>query len=337
MITGDHAATAGAIAASLGIIGEVVSGDDLEAMSDDELAARIDGIGVCARVSPEHKVRVVRALRANGHVVAMTGDGVNDAAALRTADIGVAMGITGTEVTKEAADMVLADDNFATIVGAVERGRTIYANIVKFVRFQLATNLGAIGTILGASLLGLPVPFSPIQVLWVNLIADGPPALSLGVDPPDPRVMDHDPRASDAAILSTRRIARLLLLALVMAAGTLGLLVYARDEWGESVALTMTFTTFVLFQMFNVFNARTENETVFTKQMLANRKLLLAIASVVVLQVLAVEWGPLQNLFETESLSAQQVALCFAVASTVLWLEEARKLGARALAGRSMS
>ena len=332
MITGDHASTAGAIARSLGIEGDVVSGEDLDRFDDAELARRIDSIGVCARVSPEHKVRVVRALKANGHVAAMTGDGVNDAAALRTADIGVAMGITGTEVTKEAADMVLADDNFASIVGAVELGRTIYANIVKFVRFQLSTNLGAIATILGASLLALPVPFSPIQVLWVNLIADGPPAITLGVDPPDGLEMRKTPRASDASILTARRIGRLLWFAAIMAIGTLGLLVVARDHWGESVALSMAFTTFVLFQMFNVFNARTENETVFTRQMLANRKLLLAIASVVVLQVLAVEWGPLQNLFETESLSWDQVGLCFAVASTVLWLEEVRKLGARALA-----
>ncbi|MGZ4695661.1 MAG: cation-translocating P-type ATPase, partial [Acidimicrobiales bacterium] len=217
MITGDHASTAGSIARSLGIVGDVVSGDELDRCDDAELARRIDAIGVCARVSPEHKVRVVRALKANGHVVAMTGDGVNDAAALRTADIGVAMGITGTEVTKEAADMVLADDNFASIVGAVELGRTIYANIVKFVRFQLSTNLGAIATILGASLLALPVPFSAIQVLWVNLIADGPPAITLGVDPPDGREMLKSPRASDAAILTARRIGRLLWFAAIMA------------------------------------------------------------------------------------------------------------------------
>ena len=337
MITGDHASTAGAIAASLGIEGEVVSGDDLDRFDDDELARRIDGIGVCARVSPEHKVRVVRALKANGHVAAMTGDGVNDAAALRTADIGVAMGITGTEVTKEAADMVLADDNFASIVGAVELGRTIYANIVKFVRFQLSTNLGAIATILGASLLALPVPFSPIQVLWVNLIADGPPAITLGVDPPNGREMLKPPRPSDAAILSGRRVGRLLWFAAIMAIGTLGLLVWSRDQWGQPVALSMAFTAFVLFQMFNVFNARTENETVFTRQLYSNGKLLLAIGSVVVLQVLAVEWGPLQNLFDTESLTWPQVGLCFAVASMVLWLEELRKLIARALARRNPS
>ncbi|HEY5155634.1 MAG TPA: HAD-IC family P-type ATPase, partial [Acidimicrobiales bacterium] len=331
MITGDHATTAASIASSLGIGGDVVSGDQLDAMDDDELVARINGIGVCARVSPEHKVRVVLALQANGHVAAMTGDGVNDAAALRTADIGVAMGVTGTEVTKEAADMVLTDDNFATIVEAVERGRTIYANIIKFVRFQLSTNLGAIGTILGASLIGLPVPFSPIQVLWVNLIADGPPAITLGMDPPDGHAMGKLPRSSDAAILGARRVGRLLFFATVMTVGTLSLLVMARDRWGEPIALTMTFTTFVLFQMFNVFNARTENESVFSRQLLSNSKLLMAVAGVVVLQVMAVTWGPLQELFGTEDLTLTQAGICLAVASTVLWLEELRKLGVRVL------
>jgi P-type Ca2+ transporter type 2C len=329
MITGDHASTAAAIAADLGIEGRVVTGGELDAMSDDELADVIEEIGVCARVSPEHKVRVVKALKVRGHVVAMTGDGVNDAAALRTADIGVAMGITGTEVTKEAGDMVLTDDNFATIVGAVERGRMIYDNIVKFVRFQLSTNLGAIATILSASLLGLPVPFTPIQVLWVNIIADGPPAMSLGVDPPAPGVMDRQPRVADAPILSVSRVGRLLFFAAVMAVGTLGLFVYARDTWGEPVALTMAFTTFVLFQMVNAFNARTEHVSALSRYAFTNSKLWLAIGGVVVLQVLATTWGPMQSLFDTERLNPAQWGLCVAVALTVLLAEELRKLGAR--------
>ena len=329
MITGDHASTAGAIAADLGIEGRVVTGDELTAMDDDQLAEAIEGIGVCARVSPEHKVRVVKALQARGHVVAMTGDGVNDAAALRTADIGVAMGITGTEVTKEAGDMVLTDDNFATIVGAVERGRTIYDNIVKFVRFQLSTNLGAIGTILTASLLGLPVPFTPIQVLWVNIIADGPPAISLGVDPPAPGVMHRRPRRTDAPILSISRVAGLLFFAAVMTAGTLGLFVWARDAYGEPVALTMTFTTFVLFQMVNAFNARTEHRSALSRYAFSNPKLWAAIGGVVALQVLATTWGPIQRLFDTETLSVAQWGLCIAVALTVLVAEEVRKVVAR--------
>ena len=190
MVTGDHPATAAAIARELGIDGETVTGADLDGIDDDDLARRIEDIGVCARVSPHHKVRIVEALQQRGHTAAMTGDGVNDAAALKRADIGLAMGITGTEVTKEAADLVLADDDFTTIVAAVERGRTIYDNIVSFVRFQLATNIGAIVSILGARLLGLPTPFTPIQILWVNLIMDGPPAMALGVDPARPDTMD---------------------------------------------------------------------------------------------------------------------------------------------------
>jgi Ca2+-transporting ATPase len=329
MITGDHATTAGAIAAELGIDGRVVTGDEISAMSDEELAAQIEQIGVCARVSPEHKVRVVNALQARGHVVAMTGDGVNDAAALRQADIGVAMGITGTEVTKEAGDMVLADDNFATIVGAVERGRTIYDNIVKFVRFQLSTNLGAITTILVASIVGFPVPFTPVQVLWVNIIADGPPAISLGVDPPAPGVMGRRPRQPGAPILSLRRILRLVFFGAIMAAGTLGLFVYARNTWNEEVALSMTFTTFVLFQMVNVFNARSETETAFSRYSFTNGKLWGAVVGVTVLQVLAVTWGPMRSLFDTEPLDIGQLGLCLLVATSILWIEELRKLVGR--------
>ncbi len=334
MITGDHASTAGAIAGELGIEGRVVTGAQLSAMSDTELEEQIDDIGVCARVSPEHKVRVVRALKARGHVVAMTGDGVNDAAALRTADIGVAMGITGTEVTKDAGDMVLTDDNFATIVGAVERGRAIYDNVVKFVRFQLSTNLGAIATILAASLLGLPVLFTPIQVLWVNLIADGPPAMTLGIDPPSKGVMDRPPRPTDAAILDGPRVAHLLFFAAVMAAGTIGLYYAAEPRWGEPVALTMTFTTFVLFQMFNVFNARRPHGSVFSRYSFTNGRLWIAVGLVVGLQMLAVKWGPMQSIFDTETLTVTQWLACVAVASTVLFAEEARKLIARLLPRR---
>ncbi len=329
MITGDHASTAAAIAKELHIRGRVVAGDEIERMTDDELAAQIGEIGVCARVSPEHKVRVVRALKANGDVVAMTGDGVNDAAALRSADIGVAMGITGTEVTKEAGDMVLADDNFATIVGAVERGRTIYDNIVKFVRFQLTTNLGAIATILSASIIGLPVPFTAIQVLWVNIIADGPPAMTLGIDPPAPNVMEREPRSQDEAILTPRRLIPMIYGAVIMAGGTLGLYVYAESQWGEPVALTMTFTTFVLFQMANVFNARVPHGSVFSRYTFTNGKVWAAVGIVVLLQVLATKWSPMQSIFDTETLSLEQWLLCLGVAVLIIPLDELRKLVTR--------
>jgi Ca2+-transporting ATPase len=244
------------------------------------------------------------------------------------------MGITGTEVTKEAGDMVLADDNFATIVGAVERGRTIYDNIVKFVRFQLTTNLGAIATILSASIIGLPVPFTAIQVLWVNIIADGPPAMTLGIDPPAPNVMERAPRSQDEAILTRRRLIPMIYGAVIMAGGTLGLYVYAESQWGEPVALTMTFTTFVLFQMFNVFNARRPVGSVFSRYSFTNGKLWIAVGLVVALQALAVKWGPMQSIFDTETLTITQWLACVAVASTVLFAEEARKLIARLLPRR---
>ena len=201
MITGDHAVTAGAIAADLGIPGEAVTGADLDRIADDaELARRLDEVGVVARVSPEHKIRIVRALQGRGDVVAMTGDGVNDAPALRKADIGVAMGVTGTEVTKEAATMILTDDNFATIVGAVREGRGIYDNIVKFVRFQLSTSLGFVITFLVASITGIAggAPFTALQILFVNLVMDGPPAMSLGVDPVSPDAMRPPARGPPA-------------------------------------------------------------------------------------------------------------------------------------------
>ncbi|HEX5615525.1 MAG TPA: cation-translocating P-type ATPase, partial [Acidimicrobiia bacterium] len=284
MITGDHAATATAIAGQLGLRGATLTGADLDRLDDAALAAVVEDTAVFARVAPEHKVRLVEALRANGHVVAMTGDGVNDAPALKTADIGVAMGITGTEVSKEAAAMVLTDDNFATIVRAVEAGRSIYDNIVKFVRFQLSTNIGAILSLIGAQIAGLPVPFTALQVLWVNIIMDGPPAMALGVDPPGAGTMDRAPRARGAAILTGRRLARMGATGAVMAAGTLGVLAFGIESGSEDHALAMAFTTFVLFQVFNALCARSETASVFTRDTLRNGKLWAALAAVVVLQ-----------------------------------------------------
>lgn len=334
MITGDHAATAQAIAADLGIPGSVLTGRELDDLDDEALVARIDGVGVFARVAPEHKVRIVRALQSTGNVVAMTGDGVNDAPALKTADIGVAMGITGTDVSKEAAAMVLTDDNFATIVMAVEYGRTIYDNIVKFVRFQLSTNLGAILAMIGAPLAGLPVPFAAIQVLWINIIMDGPPAMALGVDPPQPGVMATAPRHPATRILTWRRLRHLLGFGLVMAVGTLGVLAYGLATLPEPQALTLAFTTFVLFQVFNVFNARNERESVFGHHTLTNHRLWLALAFVVGLQVAIVELPALHGLFKTTDLDAGNWLLAILVASTILIFEESRKLLMRILRSR---
>ncbi len=324
MITGDHVLTAAAIARELGLEGDVMSGAEIDALSDEEFDTRVESVAVFARVAPEHKVRIVSALKAHDHVVAMTGDGVNDAPALKQADIGVAMGLTGTEVTKEAATMVLTDDNFATIVRAVEEGRGIYDNIVKFVRFQLSTNIGAIQTVLGASLLGLPTPFTAIQILWINIIMDGPPAMSLGVEPGRVGIMNDPPRRSEARILGNQRLGVLVFLGLTMAVGTLGLFYLALPD-GESHALTLAFTTFVLFQVFNAFNARSERGTAFNSHFFRNRWLWLSLSVTVALQVLVVHWAPAQAVFHTTDLTPADWMAAIGVAASVLVLDEARK------------
>jgi Ca2+-transporting ATPase len=329
MITGDHRITAAAIGRSLGLDGEVVTGADLDRLDDDALATRIDDIAVFARVAPEHKVRIVEALKRHGHVVAMTGDGVNDAAALRAAHIGVAMGRTGSDVTREAATMVLTDDDFSTVVGAVREGRTITDNIVKFVRFRLSTNVGALLTVLAAPFCGLLSPFHPIQIRWVNIIMDGPPALALSFDPPRAGLMEDAPHSAGRPILSGRRLGRLVLYGATMAAGTLAAFAWALADGDETVARTLAFTTFVLFQFFNVFNARVGAESAFGRRMFANGKLWLALSGVLALQAVAVHWGPAQILFHTADLSAGQWAVAIAAASSVLLLDEARKLAGR--------
>jgi Ca2+-transporting ATPase len=325
MVTGDHLDTARAIASQIGIVGEAISGQDLDGLDDDQLAERIDHVGVIARVSPQHKVRIVRALRQRNAVVAMTGDGVNDAAALSVADIGVAMGISGTEVAKDAADMVLADDNFATITSAVEQGRTIYNNIIKFVRFQLATNIGALCALIGAQIVNLPVPFNPIQLLWINLIMDGPPAMALGVDPDTPGEMDHPPRGAGQQILSRRRLGEVAVQGLVMAAATLGVLAWADHRYGTERALTLAFTTFVLMQVVNALNVRDEQRSLFTRATLTNRSLYIALAGVVILQVLAVQLQVGQNVFGTTTLTFSDWAIATGLALTLALIEETTK------------
>ncbi len=331
MITGDHRATAAAIARDLGIEGEVHEGRELDALSGKAFAALVERTGVFARVAPEHKMRIVEALQARGHVVAMTGDGVNDAPALKSADIGIAMGIAGTEVTKEAANLVLTDDNFASIVGAVKEGRTIYDNIVKFVRFQLSTNIGAILTVLGAPLLGFATPFTAIQILWVNIIMDGPPAMTLGVEPARDGIMTARPRAADANILTGPRLFKIAVCGLTMAVGTLAAYGWGLAQGGADYAVTLAFTTFVLFQFFNIFNARAERHSAFNRQFFSNGKLWLALLGVVWLQVLVVHWGPAQAIFDTVDLGLRDWALSLLVASSVLFLEEGRKLAWRLL------
>ncbi|MPZ78904.1 MAG: HAD-IC family P-type ATPase [Actinophytocola sp.] len=336
MITGDHAVTAAAIAGELGIPGAAVSGADLDRVDDADLARRLDDIGVIARVSPAHKIRIVTALQARGDVVAMTGDGVNDAPALRKADIGVAMGVTGTEVTKDAATMILTDDNFATIVGAVREGRGIYDNIVKFTRFQVSTAFGFVLTFLIASMTGLAggAPFTALQILFVNLVMDGPPAMSLGVDPVSPDAMRRPPRPAGERILTRQRLVRIVLAGLVMAAGTLAVLLWApgpEPHLGTpTVAGTMAFVTFVFFQVFNLLNVRDGTRSIVSRETLHNPSAFLATAVVTVLLTFAVEMDALHRFFTTTDLTSGQWLTCAAVGSTILWIGELVKIVLRA-------
>jgi Ca2+-transporting ATPase len=334
MITGDHPDTASAIARGLGLEGGVLTGAQLETLSEEDLSSQIDGIAVFARVAPEHKVRIVQALKAQGHVVAMTGDGVNDAPALKNADIGIVMGRTGTEVAKEAATMVIMNDNFATITAAIWEGRALYDNIIKFVRFQLSTTIAAIMTVFTAPLLGLPDPLTPIQILWVAMIMDGPPAVALALDSPRPGLMHEPPRRPDAQILSGHRLGQLLVFGTTITAGTQTVLWYGLRYFPPDYALTMAFTTFVLFQVFNVFNARAERGTSFNKRFFDNRMLWLSLIAVVALQALAIYWRPASEVFGTVPMAWTDLGIAFAVASNVLILEEGRKLVTRLCCSR---
>jgi Ca2+-transporting ATPase len=341
MITGDHAATAGTIAAELGILGGTVTGSDLDHVEDDELADWLEGVGVVARVTPAHKIRIVRALQARDQVVAMTGDGANDAPALRRADIGVAMGVTGTEVAKEAATMVLTDDNFMSIVRAVRLGRGIYDNIVKFTRFQVSTALGFVITFLVASVTGIAggAPFTALQILFVNLVMDSLPALSLGVDPVRHDAMSRPPRPARERILSGQRLVRILLASAVMAAGTLAVLAWApgpEPRLGEAtVAGTTAFVTFVIFQAFNLLNARHDTRSLFSRETFENYTAFAASAAVIVVLVLIVEIPALQGFFTATDLTTGQWLSCAAVGSCILMMGELVKATLRAQSRRA--
>lgn len=328
MITGDYGVTAAAIGQKIGLTGRVLSGTEIQAMDDAQLFACVNDVAIFARVSPEHKMRIVTALRQHDHVTAMTGDGVNDAAALKQADIGIAMGRSGSDVTREAAAMVLTDDNFSTIVHAVEAGRTIYDNIIKFVRFQLSTNIGALLTVLTAPLFGLAVPFYPVQILWVNIIMDGPPAMSLGFDPVRRNVMNRPPRPRRDAILSWPRLRRLALHGLTMMAGTLGVYAYALAQGEDlAVARTLAFTTFVMFQVFNVFNARVDgHEFALSPAMFSNGKLWGSLLAIISLQIAAIYWPFAQTIFHTTALDLQHWGMAVGVASSIILLDDGHKL-----------
>ena len=353
MITGDHPATAGRIAADLGIAergARVLTGRELSAM-DDALSGAVARTNVYARVAPEHKMRIVGALKSQGHTVSMTGDGVNDAPALRAADIGVAMGITGTQVTKEAATMVLADDNFATIVDAVREGRRIFDNIKKFLRFLLSSNMGEVLTVFGGVVLsgviglsghsesGVVLPLLATQILWINLVTDSAPALAMGVDPSVEDVMGRPPRKPTDRVIDATMWSGVLLLGAVMAVSALATLdvflpgglidIAGLSTDGLPTARTAAFSTLVLAQLFNTLNSRSETVSAL-HHLFVNKWLWGAIALGAVLQVAVVEVPVLQTAFSTTSLDPAHWAIVVAMASLVLWAGEIRKAVRRA-------
>jgi len=344
MITGDHPITATVIGSELGIqsTGVAVTGSELMQMSEQELRTAVQRSSVYARVSPEHKLRIVQALQKNGAIVGMTGDGVNDAPALKVADIGIAMGITGTDVSKQVADMVLADDNFATIVAAIEEGRSIFANIRKFLVFLLSSNIGEVMTMFFGVLLanflglkagenGLALPLMATQILWINFVTDGAPALALGLDPADPTVMEKPPRSRSEKVITGRMWAGILFVGAVMATATLlmldaGLPGGLIDRPGNMrYAQTLAFTTLVLLQLFNIFNSRSDEQSAFVKPF-RNPWLLVAVGGSLFLHALAVYVPVMQKAFSTTALSWNDWVLCAGVASSVLWLRELSKL-----------
>ncbi len=328
MITGDHAITAEAIARQLGIEGRAITGAEFSALSDDDADREIDDVGVIARVAPEDKVRLVEILRRKGNIVAMTGDGVNDAPALKMADIGVAMGITGTEVSKEAAVMILTDDNFATIVKAVELGRALYDNLMRYIRFQMASLFGFISTFLGASIFNVlgGVPFLPLQTLWINFTVTVFQAVGLGYSKPRAGLMEEAPRPKDAQILPRPLFMWLAFVGLIFAALTLPLIVWATDAFDETVAHTMGLVTFSLLHVFFSLETADEERTIFSSQLLENPTLLKASAASVLSIFLATTFGPLQRILDTTELDPGKWGLCIVIASSIIVVTEVRKI-----------
>jgi Ca2+-transporting ATPase len=328
MITGDHVVTASAIADELGIHGEAITGKQLAGMTDEELANSLDGIGVVARVAPEHKVRMVKALQGRDDIVAMTGDGVNDAPALKMADIGVAMGITGSDVSKEASDMILTDDNFSTIVTAVEQGRIIYDNLLKFLRFQMANLLAfilsfvisAMFNIAGTSL------FIPIQIIFLNFFISVPLGLALGSDTPTPGLMKNKPRPANENIIDRLLWTRLLLAGLVWALLTLAMYEWVYNTTGDrQLAQSASLATFCVLHIAFALNLRYPSQTIFQRQSLTNRNLLYAILFVFFITIALVESDILQRVFGTVSITSEQWAWVLAIFVMVILVTEVAK------------
>jgi len=328
MVTGDHKLTAVAIAEELRMLKEgglTLTGVELDKLEDDEFEGIVEDVAVYARVSPEHKMRIVAALKERGHIVAMTGDGVNDAPALKRADMGVAMGITGTEVTKEASDMVLADDNFATIVAAIEEGRAIYDNVKKYLAYLLSCNVGEILIMFVASLMGLPLPLTAIQILWVNLVTDGLPAIALGVDPAEPDIMLRPPRDPRESVFTAPVKLLIAVISILMTAGVVPVFSSALPREGLVKAQTMAFTMMTMFEMFNAFNCRSERHSIFKVGPFANIWLVLAVLSSILLQAAVIYIPFLQSIFGTAALGLADWLWVITISSSALIVVEAGK------------
>ena len=343
MITGDSEATALAIAKRIGMgisqpqanVGQamatktVLTGNELDHMTERELAEAMSGTSIFARTSPDHKMKIVRALQSRGDVVAMTGDGVNDAPALKKADIGVAMGLQGTDVAKEAADMILTNDDFTTILHAIEEGKGIFYNIQNFLTFQLSTSVAALSLVLLSTMFGLKNPLNAMQILWINILMDGPPAQSLGVEPVDPAVMTRPPRARSARVLTRPVIRRVLISATTILVGTMITYIRQMSVDGQVTArdTTMTFTCFVLFDMFNALTCRSERKSFLRSEigLFTNKMFNYAVAASLAGQTAVIYLPFLQRIFQTESLSLFDLLGLVVLASSVFWVDETRK------------
>jgi P-type Ca2+ transporter type 2C len=336
MITGDHPLTARHIALQLKISddGEVCTGQDLEHINDDALATTVETISVFARVAPKHKLRLVQALQGQGHVVAMTGDGVNDAPALKQAHIGVAMGITGTDVSKEASQMVLLDDNFATIVNAVEEGRIVYDNIRKFVKYTMTSNAGEIWVMVLGPLMGMPLPLLPLQILWINLVTDGLPGLALAIEKSERDTMRRPPYPPEQHIFDGPMVRDIAWIGLLMGVVSLalGYWSWTADSSNEAHWRTIVFTVLTLTQMGNALAIRSSHDSLFRIGILSNKPLIGSIALTFGLQMAVVYWPPLQNIFKTTAIDASELLFCIVFSTIVFWAVEAHKLFLRSRA-----
>ncbi len=326
MITGDSLATAKAIAAKVGMLSEgqkAVDGSELEGISEQGLQQILRNAAVFARVTPEQKYRIVESLSKSGEIVAVTGDGVNDAPAIKKADIGVAMGIAGTDVTKEVADVVLTDDNFSSIVNAVKYGRTIFNNIKSFVRYQISTNVAALTLMFAAPALSLPLPLLPIQILWINIMIDGPPALALGAEQPSADIMDRPPRDPKASFVSRNLVISILFIGLLMASITLAVFAFYLSFAPEKAG-TVAFTLFVFLQLFNALNCRSGHESLFSR-LFSNPGIYAAIALSLSIHLAIVFFAPLEEVFKTVPLEAGDLLAIVGAALLIIVLEEFKK------------